>query len=232
MAGEKTSIELKLKNVRLSFFHGFVPQENRNKEGVVERYSYNTSILIPKGDPLEAVIKKAMGDVKRAMWGDSAPRLGPDKLCLRDGEPADEEGVRAPLYDGYEGMLYLSANSPVSIETYEAIKAGKKKRPVSIIGPRKGADGKFKQLGEDDEFAPYSGSYANVIVQIYAYKGDPAKNLPARINASLEAVQFKAHGEAFGRRAVDVDSAFDEEDVEDDDSTSTGASDDDGFDIG
>lgn len=229
---EKTSVELKLNNVRLSFFHGFEPQANRNKDGVIERYSYNTAILIPKGDPLEAAIKKAMGEVKRAAWGDSPPRLGPDKLCLRDGEPEDEEGVRAALYDGYAGMLYLAANSPVSIETYEAIKAGTKKRPVSIIGPRKGADGKFRQLNESDEFAPYSGCYVNAIVQIYAYKGDPAKNLPARINASLEAVQFKAAGEAFGRRSVDVDSAFDEEDVEDEAPASGKSNSGDDFDIG
>ena len=230
---EKTSIEVKLNDVRLSFFHGFEPQPNRNKDGEIERYSYNVALLIPKGHAYEAQIKKAMSDVKKAQWGDSPPRLGPDKLCLRDGEPADEEGVRLPLYDGYEGMLYLAANSPVSIETYEAIKKGTKKRPVSIIGPRKGADGKFKQLNEDDEFAPYSGCFCNVIVQIYAYKGDSQKNLPARINASLEAVQFKRHGEAFGRKQVDVDRAFDEEDVEDEaPSTGSKSGGGDEFDIG
>jgi hypothetical protein len=227
------NIELKLNDVRLSFFNGFTPQDGKDDDGNVTRMNYNTNVLIPKDSPLVDMIKKAMGDAKKAKWGDSPPRLAPDKLCLRDGEPKDDTDVPVALYDGYAGHFYLSANKPVSVEDYEAIKAGRKKRPISIIGPRKGPDGKFKQLVDGDEFAPYSGCFANVIVRIYGYIGDAKKNRPARINASLEAVQYKRFGEPFGSRGIDVDNAFDEEDDEamDGSDTSSGASGDD-FNIG
>lgn len=210
------NIEIKLKNVRGSFLNIFTPQPGKNEAGDITRYNFNGSFLIPKDDEEQInLIKDAIKKAKKAAWGDNPPRLGSDKLCLRDGEPADEDGHRAPLYDGYAGCFYVSANKPVKPEEYEKIKRGDARRPVSIIGPKKGADGKFKELSEGDEFAPYSGCYLNVVLRIYGYKGDPANNQPPRINASLEAVQFKRHGEAFGASRVDVNSAFDEE--EDDD---------------
>lgn len=216
-------VEVKLTDVRLSFFHGFTPQERRDdKTKEINGYSYNCAVLIPKDrTDLVTAIKAAMAQAKKNTWGDNAPRLAADKLCLRDGEPAEEEGgPRVPLYEGYAGCFYLSGTRPVSIEVYEQIKKGTKPRPVKIIGPRKETDpnspfnGKFKPLNEGDEFAPYSGCYANVIVRIYGYPG--GEGIPARIIASLEAVQFKRHGEAFGARSVDVDNAFDEEEVDDD----------------
>lgn len=226
------NIEVTLKDVRLSFFNGFVPQEGKDDSGNVNRYNFNTSLLIPKDSSAIEVIKKAMSLAKKTTWGDNPPRLAPDKLCLRDGAPVDEDGVSRGLYDGYDGMYFLSTNRPVKPEEWEQIQAGKKRRPVSIIGPRRGSDGKFKQLMLGDEFAPYSGCYANVVVRIYGYKGDPKKNLPARINASLEAVQFKRHGEAFGARAVNVENAFDEEEVEDEVPATGAKPNDDEFDIG
>lgn len=212
------SIDVKLDDVRLSFFNGFTPQERRddNTEELIG-YNYSTSILIPKSnEELEKKIRRAMTDVAKALWGSDIPKFKADQKCLRDGEPADEEtGERSPLWDGYEGSWYISVNTPIELKDYKLIEEGKKQRPVSIIGPRKGANGKFKELEEGDEFAPYSGCYANVIISIYAYAGDPKKKRPPRINASLKAVQFKRHGEAFGAKRIDVNSAFDEEDDDD-----------------
>lgn len=210
------NVEVQIKDTRLSFFNGFEPQEGKDDDGNITRYNYNGSLLIPKVDEdCVKVIKDAMSQAKKLCWGDNPPRLSGDKLCLRDGEPEDEEGNRKGLYDGYDGMFYVSANKPVKVSDYEQIKAGKKKRPLSIVGPRKGPDGKFKQLQEGDEFAPYSGCFSNVVIRIYGYKGDPAKNRPARLNASFEAVQFKRHGESFGSRGVDANDAFDDEEGED-----------------
>jgi hypothetical protein len=218
-------VEVKLKCVRLSFFHGFDPQERRNDAKELTGMNYNCSILIQKTDAAQVkAVKDAMAAAKKAKWGDSAPRFQPQHLCLRDGEPVDPEtvdetvpgsGTRKPLYDGYEGMLFVSANRPVKLEEYELIKKGQKKRPVRIIGPRKNAQGKFDELTENDPYAPYSGCFANVIIRIYGHEGKDGQ--PSRINASLEAVQFAKHGERFGYGGVDVDSAFDEEDVGEDD---------------
>lgn len=213
-------LEIKLKGVRLSFFHGFDPQERRDdKTKELTGYNYNTSVLIPKTDTATiALVKEAMKKAKDSTWGSSPPNLQSDQLCLRDGEPADMEGVRKALYDGYEGCLYVSANRPVKLDEYDAIKAGRKRRPVRIIGPRKNAEtGRFDELNEHDPYAPYSGCYANVILRIYGYVPPQGSSQRPRINASLEAVQFVRDGERFGNRSVDVDSAFDEEDVGADD---------------
>lgn len=240
----KTSIEIKLKNVRLSFFNCFVPQEGRDDNDVLQRMNYNSNFLIPKSDPQIEIIKKAMNDVKLAMWPDkeSRPKFAADKLCLRDGEPPedpeDKESARVALYDGYAGHFFLSGNSPVELKEYDLILAGKKARPVSIIGPKKDPrTGKFRELEESDDYAPYSGSFVNAVVQIYAYKGDSAKKRPARINCSIEAIQWKSAGDSFGKKKVDVNSAFDEEDDDEmgDAGTTSGgsaAADDEDFDLG
>lgn len=218
-------VEVKLKAVRLSFFHGFDPQERRNDAKELTGMNYNCSTLIPKSDVAQIkAVKDAMAAAKKAKWGDSAPRFQPQHLCLRDGEPIDPEtvdesvagsGTRKPLYDGYEGTLFVSANRPVKLDEFAQIKNGTKKRPVRIIGPRKNARGKFDELTENDPYAPYSGCFANVIIRIYGHEGKDGQ--PSRINASLEAVQFAKHGERFGYGGVDVDSVFDEEEVGEDD---------------
>src|SRR5690242_14849899 len=101
-------------------------------------------------------------------------------------------------------MFYVSANKPVKLEDYDLIKAGKKKRPLRIIGPRKNPETKaFDEItSESDPYAPYSGCFANVIIRIYGYAGKNGQK--SRINASLEAVQFVRDGERFGARGVDV----------------------------
>jgi hypothetical protein len=207
-------IELKLYG-RLSFFRVYDPQDRKNDAGQVTGKNYNTCILLPKDDPQIAKIKEAMAAAKKKTWGDAAPRFAPDQLCLRDGCPPDEEGNRAPLYDGYDGMFFVSANRPVKLDEYELIKSGQKKRPVRVIGPRKNAEGRFDELNDGDPYAPYSGCYANVVLRIYGYVGKDGQK--SRINASLEAVQFAKDGERFGNGGVDVDSVFDELDTPTDD---------------
>lgn len=246
------NVEVKLKGVRISYAHLFKPQERRNDKKELVGYNFSLNALIPKNTPegkaMIQVIKDAMAEAKKGKWGDSPPRLPSERLCLRDGEPIDPDtqefdenensvpgtGVRKPLYDGYAGMFYLSANRGVSIEDWEK----DRKNPLQLLGPRKTAiiNGKpaFPRLKESDGML-YSGCYADVIVRIYGYDSE---DNPARINASLEAVKFVRHGEAFGARQIDADSAFDEEDDEDGDdiggptSAAKPAAADDDFDIG
>ena len=215
-----SNVEVKLNNVRLSFFNGFTPQERTNDDKKVTGYNFNTAILIDKTTQQDLIkkVQEGMVAARTAKWGESnPPKIPAERRCLREGEREDPDtGKVEPLYDGYAGQMVLTANKSVKIEDYEAIKAGKKPRPVKIIGPRKNAEGKFVPLEEDHEFAPYSGCYANVIVRIYGYDGTKDEN-PNRINASLEAVQFYKHGERFaGAAPVDVDSEFDDVDGYDD----------------
>lgn len=212
-----SNVEVKLKNVRLSFLNVFPPQKRFNDAKELVGYNYNTSILLDKVKDAEQIqrVLDAMKEARTARWGDNPPKMQPDKMCLRDGEPKDPDtDLPEALWDGYKGCKYVSANRPVSIEAYAAITKGDDDMPVDIIGPRRGANGKFAKLTSKSEFAPYSGCYANVIIRIYGYKSE---DNPNRINASLEAIQFNGHGQRFsGAAPIDVDSAFDEVDGFDD----------------
>lgn len=200
------NIELKLKDVRLSFPHLFEPQENENDKGD-PTYSFGATLLLNKETQADQIkmIQEAMKKAIAEKWPDGKTKIPPERRCLRDGEPADPDtGERNPLYEGYEGCVYLSCRRPV--------KSAEAKSPIQVIGPRKNRDGKFPRLTEDEV---YGGCYVNAIVRIYAYDGTKNKN-PNRVNATLEVCQFKRAGEAFGAKAVDADAAMDEDEDSDD----------------
>ena len=108
-----------------------------------------------------------------------------DKLPIKPGD--DDDGN--PKYDGWGGML--------------AISAANKKRPL-IIGRKR------QPVADGDEDAPYSGCYVNAIVDCWALTGQYGP----RIVASLEAVQMAKDGEAFVASTVNVETDFDDVEVE------------------
>jgi hypothetical protein len=191
MADEKEVIgEVILKDVRLSFFNGFRPAPDKinPKTKEVIKGSYGANFLMEKGTPgtkaNQAKLKKASHDAKVKKWGENEekwPKLKPEKLCVRDGDLED--------YDGYEGHIYLSANSP---------------RPPQIITNRKGKDNKWIEATEGAPGAPYSGCYVNALVRLWAQDNEHGK----RLNASLEVVQFLREGQAFGAAPVDPNEKF------------------------
>lgn len=215
-----TNIEIKLKNVRLSFDNLFEPQVQEgekidpNTGQNVKDISYNCVFLLDKEKDAEQIklITDAMVQAREARWPGIGKKIPPERRCMRDGEP-EIDGVREPLYDGYAGQMYISAKRKVKKITDA--------NPVQLIGPRKELDPqtgerRFKQLSRANggEELIYGGCYVNAIIRIYAYDGSKDKN-PDRINASLEVVQHKDHGERFGAKRVDANSAMDEEDGDD-----------------
>lgn len=205
---EKTdkNIEVRLKNVRLSFAHLFEPQERKDDDGKTKGWSYGASFLIPKdteeGKATIAAVKDAMRKARDSRWPptDGTPKkFKADRMCLRDGDEED--------WEGYAGHMYVSASRPV--------KKQDSKNPVALIDSRKGPDGKFPRLAESSGKL-YSGCKVNAILRIYGYDGKK-HGYADRINASLEGVQFREHGDAFGTKALDADSAFEDEGPEGDD---------------
>lgn len=192
---EKRLGSFKLKNVRLSFVNVFEPQEGREDKvtGVKGRDTYNLAALIPKselGAENRAEIERAIAEVKAAKWGPDVkkqPKIKEKDLCYRDG---DEEN-----YDGYEEMMYVSLRNV--------------DKPV-LIDCIKDKDGKWVKLS-GSEGKLYSGCYGNVMGHVWA---QDSQEYGKKINGSLDAVQFRAHGEKFGRSAVDADEAFDDDDVD------------------
>ena len=180
--------EVILKDVRLSFFHGFSPSKGgKNKEGEDVKPSYQARFLMKKGTPETnanlAKIKKAAHDVKIKAFGPNEkdwPKLKPDRVALRDGDLED--------WDGYEGHFYLAANSA---------------RKPQIITNRKDKDG-WIPAQEGAPGAPYSGCFVNALVRLWVQNNEHGK----RLNASLEIVQFLRDGEAFGAAPVDPNEKF------------------------
>lgn len=187
--------EVILKNVRLSFADLFVPQERKSDDGSTRR-TFKANFLIPKDDSEGNLkkIKAAADQVKAKKWGADPkkwPKLKAERVCLRDG---DEES-----WDGYAGMWYVSANT-------------NEDRPPSVVTNRKDKDGKWIPARQGEAGCPYSGCYVNAIVRLWA---QDSTDYGKRINATLESVQFRAKGEAFGAAPVDPNDKFSDDDVSD-----------------
>lgn len=193
--GKKKSIgEVRLKNVRLSFAHLFAPQKGITdpKTGVTSDPRWGANFLIskttPEGKAELAKIKAAANEAKTAKWGaeENWPKLKPERLCLRDGDLED--------YDGYAGHYYLSAGRPTKTRD------GAENPPPVLVdrdrSPLAASSGKL-----------YSGCYVNAVVRLWAQDD---KEFGKRLNASLEAVQFARHGDAFGAKPVDPNEAFED----------------------
>lgn len=169
-----------LTNVRIAFPTLFTPQQV-NGEG---KAAFSASFLMPPDHPDIIKIRNAITEVATAKWGEKAQEIlrgliAGDKVCLHNGDTKSQ-------YDGFPGNMFVSARG------YQ--------RPL-VIGQDKSplveADGK-----------PYSGSYVNAQVALWAQ----ANNFGKRVNAQLRGVQFLRDGEAFGGGAVSNPDEFTEVD--------------------
>lgn len=220
MAEAKANIEVKLKDVRLSFCKVFRGQPRiQDKTNKVIGWNFSTNFLLDKvkdADQIK-VIRDAMIAVREAKWPGKKKVFAPDKKCLRDGDVKDDDGEMREAFEHSKGMMYLSANRPVELN--EAGN-GPAENPLQILDSRRGPDKKFPRLKERDGKI-YSGAYVNCIVRVYAFDGTKG-GYPDRINCSLEAVQFLRHGEKFGAGSIDADNAFDDVGPEPDDDMEIG----------
>lgn len=221
-----TDKEIMLKGVTLSFPALFSPKryENKNNDGTVSySYSYECNLILDESDPQVEKVKLLIREVLGEKWPSNPPTIPVDRRPLRSGMIEDPDtGEKKARWDGYENKVFVSASRKV--------KSPNEPNPVQLIDGVRGPDNKFVRLTEADGKL-YAGAKVNAIIRIYAYDGARHGN-PHRINASIEAVQFAGHGEAFGAKPVDVEDAFDEvsglmEDGFDDRQTSIGPSADD-----
>lgn len=203
MAG--TDIEIVLKSTKehpvfLSFPDLFTPKEyeNEGKKSYVREANFIIGPDHPQVDEIKAAIRKAI-DQK---WPSNPPTIPVDRRPLRSGMVEDPDtGEKTARWDGYEDKLFISANRRCKATTLEGALA--EANPIQLIDGVRGPDKKFIRLKESDGKL-YAGCRVNGILRIYAYDGSRHNN-PHRINASIEAVQFAGHGEAFGAKPVDVD---------------------------
>ena len=223
-----------LKNVRLNMFNEqlYFPEAELTTKGKHKgkyRFNWSAKFIFPKKDTAEGkalydLARKAMSAAKKAKWGDKADdiKIKSTNTPLGDG---DHEDV---TFSAYEGAYFLSAS-----KTVYGPQGGDEndvpKRPFRIIGPRKVKDAngelRFPDVKSGEEGAPYSGGYVNVKIEFWGQDPDGERGIPARINATILAVQFAKHGEPFGGGArVNVDDEFDDVDGDDDDDLGGGSS--------
>ena len=202
MADDGTNVEIKLKEVTLSFCDSLFEAKAFGDDADAKPY-HKANFLIDKVSQkdIAVAVSNAVKGVIAAKWPTNPPKLSADKKCFRDGEPKDEEtGEPSPLYEGYAGKFFVSAARR------------QEDGPPVMIDSRKGQDDKFPRLTPADG-KMYGGAVVNAIVRIWAQDNKWGR----RVNASLEAIQFVRHGTAFGATRVDADSAFDDLGAEDDD---------------
>jgi len=160
--------------VRLSYAHIFTPQTDDNG---VDKFS--TALLIPKSDT-ETLrkIKLAVDAAKetgKSKWGGKIPHN--IKLPLRDGD------VERPDDEVYAGHYFLNATS--------------KNKPGVAKPIGKGSDGKMKFQEITDTTEVYSGCYAKVSLNFYAFDAKGNRGVAAGLN-NIVKVQ---DGEFLGGRA-------------------------------
>lgn len=158
-------MKIRLNNVRLSFPGLFKAEAFKPGDDP----KFKATFLIEKGSANHDIVEKAIAELAKVRWGAKAEaalkgmRNNPNKFCYQDGD--------TKTYDGYEGMMALSAKSTV--------------RPLVIDRDR-------SQLVEADG-KPYAGCYVNASVELFGYE-----NSGNGISASLSGVQFVKDGDAFG----------------------------------
>ena len=169
---------VKLNNVRLCFPQLF-EAKTVNGEG---KPAFSAAFLIDPTDPQLEVLNKAIEAVAKEKWGAKSDAMlktirAADKTCLHSGD------LKAN-YDGFEGMMYVSARNALRPLVVDVNKA-----------PLTAEDGK-----------PYAGCYVNASVELWTQDNNYGK----RVNATLRGVQFYKDGESFAGGGVASDDDFDD----------------------
>lgn len=162
-----------LKDVRLSFPALFKPEAYQ--PGDAEKYK--ATLLVPKDSKQAKEIDAKILAVLKDKFGTKADsvlktiRGNANKFAWQDGDNKE--------YDGYAGMMALSAKSDARPTVLDQDKS-----------PLTAADGK-----------PYAGCYVNASIDLFAYTTGGNG-----LSASLRGVQFVRDGDSFsGARPADSD---------------------------
>jgi hypothetical protein len=176
-------MKIKLNAVRLSFPQLF-EAKTVNGEG---KPAFSAAFLISPKDPQIAMINTAISTVAAEKWGAKADAIlktirAADKTCLHSGD------LKAN-YDGFEGMMYISARNPLKPSVVDTNRS-----------PLVAEDGR-----------PYAGCYVNAVLELWTQDNNYGK----RVNATLMGVQFYKDGESFVGGGVADAEDFDDLTIED-----------------
>jgi hypothetical protein len=175
------STQIVLKNVRLSYCYAVKGKLNKKGDRV-----WSTTILVPKDHPQVEEIRAAI----KAAIEKNAAKLGKGliKKPLLDGDAKEDDQFK--YGDAINRGHYL-------------LRAANYNRAPKVVDQQK------NEILDADQL--YSGCYANVVLNFYAYAGDENKG----ISPGLEAIQKKRDGERLSGSEVDIDEVFETEDDDD-----------------
>lgn len=172
--------QIVLENVRLSYVHIFKAFSNDPSQTP----KFSTTILIPKDNAknkasLDAAIAAATAAGKMGKWNGVVPPIVPTPV--HDGDGVKQDGT--PFGAEGKGCWVMTASSPSD-------------RPIEVV------DRNMQRI--IDATQVYSGCYANVCVNFYAYAYQGKKG----IGVGLGPIQKVADGEALGGTTPSADSCF------------------------
>lgn len=178
-------MRIAIPNARLAFPD--IWRARAGKDG--GKAKFGASLIIKPDAPVIAEIESAFEKIAKEKWGDKAAVIlaglrKQDKLCLHDGDTKP--------YDGFAGMMFISARSDVRPTVVD-----RNKTPLTE------ADGKM-----------YAGCYVYALIELWA---QDSKDYGKRINAQLRGLQFDRDGDAFAAGAPAGEDEFADLGVSDDD---------------
>ena len=139
-------MKLKIENVRLSFPSLFRRAVFNGEEG-----KFGATFLLSKTDHAEVIKKIRSGIAEVVKDRLKGSKLGPDKVCLRNGDDSQ--------YDGYAGC--------------ESLKASNSTRPIVLNRDR-------SPLTADDGVV-YAGCYVNAIIELWGQDNQFGKRVNANL---------------------------------------------------
>lgn len=187
-------MEVILKDVRLSF-PDLWKRGKDSKDGKPGKFGA-TGIMAPGSDAFKVAkdaFTKAAQETFGANWAQIVAAMEKNKKCIREGN-LNLNAQSGEIRPGFADMMYIVAKNKVKVPVVDAKKVG----------------GQWVNLSEEDG-RPYGGCFVNLKVDIYAMKARSAEQ-PAGVYATLKAVQFLRHGEAFGAGPGTADGFEDEGD--------------------
>ncbi|MGX7196752.1 DUF2815 family protein [Enterococcus olivae] len=185
-----TGTKVVTNKVRLSFVNVIEPKAFEGQEP-----KYSAMLLIPKDDKETlSAIKKAIKAAYDAAKGDKLKGVKPDrvKTTLRDG---DEE-KDTEEHPEFENMMFINVSS--------------KTRPQVV----KREDGMLVKTEDPEDI--YSGVYANVSINFYAYNTAGNKGIAAGLNNILTSGKGDFLGGRANAESDFGDMDWDDEEDEDD----------------
>lgn len=190
------SVELKLSNVRLSYFHGFKPRQNVDKKTGKVTLNYEATFLWPASIPLVGTnvsgqpitVSDELLRIAEESWPGKAVEMLKAEVLKNPIKSGDgKDGLVKKTMErkpGYAGMKFLQAKSNVD-------------SPPLLISNVLGADGKLVKLTDPNSL--YSGCYVNAVVQAFTWQHDDGGS---GISFGLSMVQFAKDGERLGGTAA------------------------------